>query len=377
MDLLRGTEFDVRVFASSVDFGDKYLPQLWQFPTYSLIQPCPQRVSNRVMYLLPGARSLRPLMNWVRHRFHLGPRWLRWIILTWKPDIVHSLSLDMGAKLTWWALRGLPKARWPWWVVSSWGSDINLGIDDPNSRGYIELVLRNCHGFIADCQRDIRHALAAGLMPGKVAPEEVVPATGGLNLDDIPRPQSGYQNRNLILVPKAYEGHVNKTLPILEALRLAGDALVGYEVHLLMCSWDVQMWLRKMPESLQQRCHCHATLPHSEFMAMLRRARVMIATSLSDGTPIVMLEAMAVGALPLMSPLESIREWIHDGTNGLLAHALLPDQIAAALRRALMDDELCDRAALINREMVTERANRARVRSQVLDYYRNVLRREE
>ena len=374
MDLLRGSEFDVRVFASPVDFGDRYPPQPWQFPTYTPIQPSPQREANRIMWLLPRTRVLRPLVNWGQRRFHLVPCWLRWIILTWKPDIVHSLSLGMGARLTWQALRPAPKARWPRWLVSSWGSDINLGIDDPNSRGYIELVLRNCDGFIADCRRDIQHALAAGLIPDKVALEDAVPVTGGLNLDDIPRAQSGHENRNLILVPKAYEGSVNKTLPILEALRLAEDALAGYEVHLLMCSKDVQMWLRKMPESLQQRCDCHATLPHSELIAMLGRARVMIATSLSDGTPNVMLEAMAVGVLPLMSPLESIQEWIEDGRNGLLAHALYPDQIAAALRRALADDELCDRAAVINRQIVEQRANRARIRPQVLDCYRNLLR---
>jgi glycosyltransferase involved in cell wall biosynthesis len=106
---------------------------------------------------------------------------------------------------------------------------------------------------------------------------------------------------------------------------------------------------------------------------MLGRARVMIATSLSDGTPNVMLEAMAAGALPLMSPLESIQEWIEDGRNGLLAPALHPDRIAAALRRALTDNELWHAAQQANRQIASQRANRECIRPQVLDYYRGLV----
>lgn len=100
----------------------------------------------------------------------------------------------------------------------------------------------------------------------------------------------------------------------------------------------------------------------------------MIATSLSDGTPNVMLEAMAAGALPLMSPIDSIQEWIEDGRNGLLAPALYPDRIAVALGRALTDHELWDAARQVNWQIVSQRANRKRIRQQVLDSPFNLVR---
>jgi glycosyltransferase involved in cell wall biosynthesis len=139
-----------------------------------------------------------------------------------------------------------------------------------------------------------------------------------------------------------------------------------------MCSKNVAAYLRHMPDWLQQQVQCHAMLPQSELFTQMGRARVMIAPSLMDGTPNVMLEAMAAGALPIMSPIDSVQEWITDGENGLLAHALYPDQIAAAVQRGLLDDELFARAQRVNWEIVCQRADRLKVRQEVLEYYSNL-----
>ena len=44
-----------------------------------------------------------------------------------------------------------------------------------------------------------------------------------------------------------------------------------------------------------------------------------------------------------------------------------------ALRRALQDEELFELAQRINWDLVNQRANRATVREQVLDYYRSLV----
>lgn len=375
-DLLRDSEFDVRVFTIPLHTRVS-VPPPWQFPTYVVVQPdTRRRVTNRVMWLLPSPPRLKTFVNWVEDRFSLSQRWLKRVISTWRPDIVHSVPLDTGGKLTRKALQQLPKSGWPKWVASAWGNDIYLGLDEPDTRSNIEFILQHCDGYMADCRRDLRLAVEAGLAPSKLALADAAPGSGGLNLADFAAIRSADQNRNLILLPKAFERFAasgNRTLPVLEALRLVEDVLDGYEIHLVMCSKQVVTWLRKMPESIQQRCHCHGRLPQSELFDMLGRTRVMIAPSLSDGTPNVMLEAMAAGALPLMSPVESIQEWIEDGRNGLLSHALYPTQIAAALRRAIRDDELYESAKRINWELVTQRANRTVVREQVLNYYRSLV----
>ena len=133
------------------------------------------------------------------------------------------------------------------------------------------------------------------------------------------------------------------------------------------------MWLQRMPAEVRAACHCEDRIPHASLMELLGRARAMIATSISDGTPNVMLDAMAAGAIPVMSPLDSIQEWIEDGRNGLLAHALYPEQIAAALRRALQDDDLYQSARRINQDLLRSRADRQKIQPRVLDYYRSLL----
>ena len=73
----------------------------------------------------------------------------------------------------------------------------------------------------------------------------------------------------------------------------------------------------------------------------------MISLSISDGTPNVMLEAMAAGALPIMHPLDSIKEWIIDSQNGLLVNSLYPNDISNALIKGISDDEIFSNAFIM------------------------------
>jgi glycosyltransferase involved in cell wall biosynthesis len=377
INLLKDSPFEGRVFTTrlpSLDFG--WAPD-WNFPTYVTIQPAIKAKVQKVQvfWLLPGALGLKTVSNWLDSHFDLTVRYLRRTIRAWKPDIVHSLSMEKAGRLARLALQGIPPEDRPRWVVSSYGNDICLDLLDADKSKNIKSILAQCDGFMADCQRDRQLAVTAGLEAGKLALKRAVPGPGGLDLDQFARLRHAEPApRRLILVPKAFEReHANRTLVILEAFRILGNALLKhYDIHLNMCSANVKAYLRQMPDWLQQLVHCHDMLPQDELFTQMAQARVVIAPSLTDGTPNVMLEAMAAGALPVLSPIDSIQEWITDGENGLLAHALYPDQVAAAVRRALLDDDLFDRAQRLNWEIVCQRADRREVRREVLEYYQNL-----
>lgn len=97
-------------------------------------------------------------------------------------------------------------------------------------------------------------------------------------------------------------------------------------------------------------------LSHEDLPAELARHRVYASLSPSDGVSASLIEAMAVGLLPVVIDHPANRWWINHGKNGLLTSGRA-DDVRAMLRRALDDDDLFDRARTANRSIVCERAD--------------------
>jgi glycosyltransferase involved in cell wall biosynthesis len=373
LSLLDGSGFDARVFSTPLREEETNM-KAWNSPTYIVVKPEKgKHPAQNIHSLLPG-RPFRAASNFLDHKFSLTKRWLKWVIQTWQPDILHSMPLDVGGKLIAQVWEELPRSLHPKWVASSWGSDIYLGVDDPEKSANIRYILEHCDGFMADCNRDLQLAVRHGLDEKKLAFDHPMPGNGGLDLEYFQDLRAKAKTRDVILLPKAFErDHANRVLPALEALNIIVADIQIYEIHLVMASLAVRAWLRQMPQAFQDRCRVHDALPQRELFELYGRARVVLSPSLSEGTPNIMLEAMAAGALPVMSPIDSIQEWITDGENGLLAHALYPDKIAAALQRALTDASLFERAQRLNWEIVSQRANRQIARKQVVAYYQSLI----
>jgi glycosyltransferase involved in cell wall biosynthesis len=177
-----------------------------------------------------------------------------------------------------------------------------------------------------------------------------------------------------VLCPKAYETISSKVLPIFEAIRLAWDRIAPVTFELLwLVQSDVQIWFNKtMPDHIKASCNLHGRLDREQVLTMLTNARVMLAPSLTDGIPNSMMEAMALGAFPIVSPLDTIIPVVKNEENVLFARNLYPEEIAAALVRAMQDDALVNRAAERNVACVDQLANRSRVRNAVIKYYMKI-----
>lgn len=98
-------------------------------------------------------------------------------------------------------------------------------------------------------------------------------------------------------------------------------------------------------------------VPKAAIAPHLSRAGVYVSASLADGTSSSLLEAMACGLLPVVSRIPANAPWIEHGKNGLLFDPGRPDELASALRRAMTDQDLRDRAAAGNRERVVRDGN--------------------
>ncbi len=111
-------------------------------------------------------------------------------------------------------------------------------------------------------------------------------------------------------------------------------------------------------------------LPQQQLWKLFQRALVTVSVSQHDGTPNSLLEAMAIGCLPVVGDIESTREWVEDGRNGFVVDPGDPAALAEAILKGLGDNALRDKAAKMNAGIIRERAERGKVAGLVSRFYR-------
>jgi len=289
-----------------------------------------------------------------------------------RPDVVHTLETQHAGYLMLDACRYLGASRPPW-IHSCWGSDLYFFRDCPEHVDRIRGVMGACDFLMADCRRDIE--LAVG-MQFKGVDLGVFPGGGGYDLDKLGRfrqPGSPSERRTVAVKGYQSERYGGRGLVALQALHRCADLLGDYRVVVYCAQTEsVHDVSRHIAATTAIAVDSLSRVPHNEVLGLMGRTRVHLAVSLTDGTPNAMLEAMALGAFPVQSDTESTAEWIRDGVNGLLVSPTDPLSVERALRRALTDDVLVDRAAVENGRIVKQRAEITKTRASVIDAYKRV-----
>ena len=110
-----------------------------------------------------------------------------------------------------------------------------------------------------------------------------------------------------------------------------------------------------------------------EVAQYLRGADIYLASAVSDGASASLFEAMACGAFPVVTDIPANREWIAHGRNGLLFPPGDASALANALQIACDSADLRDAAAERNRQLVTERLDRSRNSSSMLEAFERLV----
>lgn len=378
IDLLQDSKLNVRLFALPTTAP----PDDWPVRTYvSALSYRPLDDRTRIQ-LHPTSRVLRFLK---RKRAQaqgaagfddMPTLWLAKIIRAWQPDVVHTLGLDPAGRLYFAARRKFGLQGYGKWVLQTrGGSDLALTHLDPALRDGIGEVLRDCDQLLSDNPVNFRIAREMGVREDQLSRIGTVPGTGGIDVRQIADRWAGKPSqRRIILWPKVYECPWSKALPVYEALKLCWDRLPSCEIHILAMTDEARMYFWTLPDQIRRSCVVRDRISRAETISLMTNARVMLAPSLVDGTPNSMFEAMAAGALPIVSPLETIRAVVQEERNVLFARNLYPQEIADALVRAMTDDNLVDTAAAENLELVKRIANRKEIRARVVNFYEELCR---
>ncbi|MCP4397496.1 MAG: glycosyltransferase family 4 protein [bacterium] len=313
---------------------------------------------------------------------HFWPAWEEqvWLltrtIRTFQPDIIHSLEMQHAAYLTQLVKQQYLK-QFPTWIYSCWGSDIYYFQQFEDHRERLTRVLRSCDFLFTDAKRDVQLAKRYGFR-GEVL--GTFPGAGGFMIDqmrssvvEMTRPSS-----RKVIVVKSYHGWVHRPHIILKALERCRDELQGYTIIMYLA--NDQEIIKKMKQlshrlGVEFEIFRHTTI-HAEVLRLFVRARLSLASNISDGVPNSMLESMTMGAFPIQSDTGSTAEWIQHGVNGMLAAPEDVDGFALAIKTALTNDAMVDHAADMNLHVLKTRIDYSIVQPQVLEAYRKALRHE-
>ena len=309
------------------------------------------------------------LRNEIRH--WLGPltipraaQRLRAIVVRIQPDLVHALRIPYEGMLA--ANAGL---RVPL-VISIWGNDFTLHAPStPLMRHHTRRTMLAANALHADCERDIRLAREWGLDPAK--PTLVTPGNGGIDTD-VFFPPAQLTDEPVIFNPRGFRAYVrNDTFFQSIPLVLKEIPNAKFVCASMAGQSEALDWIRKL--GIEKAVELLAPRPHAEMAEVYRSSMILVSPSTHDGTPNTLLEGMACGCFPIAGDLESIREWIRDGDNGLLVDSGSPSALANAILRAIKNKDLRARAAGLNRDIIASRAEYGRNMARVEEFYQKII----
>ncbi len=372
IDLLEVAELNIRLYGLPSGIP----PNEWKVRTYLTAKPPfeadPATRARLYSFSQVGRLIMRGISRFVmRNDLEFEERWLAQIIRRWQPDIIHTLGLYPAGEFYYRVRTRFNLSGIGLWVLQlRGGSDLTLRRLDPLTATEITQMLLECDQLLSDNEVNFRYAMEMGIEKDKWSMMGTVPGTGGVDVEALSTSWSGPPStRRKIVWPKAYESQWSKALPVFEALKLSWDHIQPCEIYMFAMTHEVQMWYRSLPEEIRRHCHVKTRISREVVLKIMTQARIMLAPSLIDGTPNSMFEAMAAGALPILSPLETLTPIVEDERNVLFARNLYPREIAEAIIRAMTDDELVDNAARRNIELVRGIADRNTIRPRVIKYY--------
>lgn len=111
-------------------------------------------------------------------------------------------------------------------------------------------------------------------------------------------------------------------------------------------------------------------IPYEQMAGLFNLAQVAVSVPLSDGMPVTLFEAMACGAVPVVSNLPAPTQMVRQGENGMVVEMRDSTDLAQAIVKLLRDDALRERMKNRNLALVREHGDHnAQMRKMERLYY--------
>lgn len=323
----------------------------------------------------PGTAPARTLSLRIAFRQWFGPltirraaQRLRTFIERVKPDLVHAMRIPyegMMAADAHASHAGIPL------VVSTWGNDFTLHASSTRLMShYTRWTMQVADALHADCRRDVRLAREWGFRGTR--PALVAPGNGGVRTEFF-YPPAKPVDEPVIFNPRGFRPYVcNEAFFHAIPLVLAEQPGAKFLFALMAGEPQALEWTQDL--NIGHAVELLPSLSHSEMAGVFRRAQIVASPSAHDGTPNSLLEGIACGCFPAAGDIESIREWITPDENGVLFDPESPQSIAEAIVTAIENKSLRQKAAGLNQNMITARAEYGSNMQKAVEFYQKVVR---
>lgn len=286
-----------------------------------------------------------------------------------QPDMIHAMRIPYEGMLA-----GLTHSNAPL-LISVWGNDFTLHANSTPWMAHLtHQAMRRADALHVDCHRDLRLAQGWGFSEEK--PSIVLPGGGGVQMDIFFPPEKlSKPLRDLTVInPRGMRFYVRndtffQSLPLVlqrhPQSRFLCPAMAGER--------QAEGWVRRL--GLNERVELLPRQSREQMAQLFRQSAIVVSITEHDGTPNTLLEAMACGCFPIAGDIESLREWIEPGVNGLLVPPGDPQTLAQAIIQAWEDNELRRQAREHNLKIIAHRAEYGQVMTHAESFYRQLIGR--
>lgn len=306
------------------------------------------------------------LINYLRHRLvpltlTKAAEEIKGYINSVKPDLIHAMRIPYEGMVLSKINADMPK------IASVWGNDFSLHAPSTRTMRHLTInTLQSLDGLHTDCWKDLRLARLWGYRKDNIL---VIPGSGGIKRQVFSPAESGVDRTVVdtptIVNPRGMRVYIqNKQFFQAVALALHRGAHFRVVCPGMIGNAQVEQWVKQY--RISEYVRLLPLLPQAELANLYRQATIVVSPSVHDGTPNSLLEAMACGCLPIAGDLESIREWIVPGVNGLLFNPYDVDEMVDTIMCGLKSGGMQQRAREYNSALIRARA----------DYYENMRQAE-
>lgn len=363
-------------FSSGASLHDEQFLQKFSTSQYNFcfasMHHHPRPVPGGIPYHYLGGDD-RPLPGQLGRAFaalNVAKR-LRALIRSWKPDLIHTGPVNTAGALA--AAIGFRPL-----LLMPWGSDVLLV---PRKSLAGRLLVRHTlkQAILITCDARVVRDRIVEL--ASYPPERIVIIPWGVDLARFhPSPTSrlamraelGLRDGPVIVMNRTFKPvygveYFLRGLPRLltrfpdTSIVLAGDGPL--KERLTAVARDL---------GLSAQIKFIGVVENSRMPKLLNAADVYVSSSLSDGTSISLLEAMACGLPVVVTDLPANREWVDHGRNGLIVPARDSDNLTDAIAQLLENPTLAQTMGQRNIEISRERADWDRNYERLEDMFESI-----